>query len=69
MSQFILRARSETEHHKLNQTELEPKAKQNESKLESIGMIPKSNRNSSRKNESKANLSASFEATKANNGF
>ena len=52
MSQFISRTRNETEH-KLNQTELEPTDRQNESKLESIGMIQRSNRNSSKKNESK----------------
>ena len=75
MSQFISRTRNETEHHKLNQTELEPNNKQNESKLESIGTIRKSNRNSSKKNESKRkentenNLSALSEATEANNGF
>ena len=45
MSQFISRTRNETEHHKLNQTALEPTDKQNESKLESIGRIRRSNRN------------------------
>ena len=53
MSQFISRKRNETEHHKLNQTELEPEDEQSESKLESIGTIRGSNRNSSKKNESK----------------
>ena len=72
MSQFISRTRNETEHHKLHHTERQPKDKQNETKLESIGMIRKSNKNSSKKNDSKMkentkiNLSALSEATEGN---
>ena len=75
MSQFISRTRNETEHHKLNQTELKPKDEQNECKLESIGNIRRSSRNSSKENESKikentnTNLSALSETTEANNDF
>ena len=75
MSQFISRTRNETDHHKLNQTELEPKGKQNESDLESIESIRRSNRKSPKKNEykmkenTKTNLSALSEATEANHGF
>ena len=75
MRQFISRTRIETEHHKLNRTEMEPKDKQYESKLESIGTFRRTNRNSSKENEStmKKNtrtiLLALSEATESKNGF